>query len=45
MEKTTANPGDYVEISLINKSYKGVFLESPESEKGIVLVKLDTGYR
>jgi len=39
-----AEPGDYVEISLIKKSYKGILLESPESDKGIVLLKLDSGY-
>ena len=39
-----AEPGDYVEVSLIKKSYKGILLESPESDKGIVLLKLDSGY-
>jgi len=39
-----AEPGDYVEISLIKKSYKGNLLESPESEKKTVLLKLDSGY-
>ncbi len=39
-----AEPADYVEISLIKKSYKGILLESPESDKGIVLIKLDSGY-
>jgi glutamyl-tRNA(Gln) amidotransferase subunit D len=39
-----AKPGDYVEISLIKKSYKGILLESPESNKGIVLLKLNSGY-
>jgi len=24
--------------------YEGTFLEAPESEKGIILLKLDTGY-
>ncbi|MCX6749343.1 MAG: Glu-tRNA(Gln) amidotransferase subunit GatD [Candidatus Pacearchaeota archaeon] len=37
-------PGDLVEIFLIKNSYKGIFLESPESEKGIFLLKLDSGY-
>jgi len=44
MEKTNAVPGDYVELSLVNRDYQGVFLESPENEKGIVLLKLDSGY-
>ena len=44
MEKTNATPGDYVEIFFLNRSYKGIFLEAPESEKGIILLKLDTGY-
>jgi len=39
-----AKPGDYVEIHLTRQIYEGVFLESPESEKGIVLLKLDSGY-
>ena len=44
MVKTKAEPGDYVEIFLMHKSYKGFLLESPESSKGIVLLKLKTGY-
>ena len=36
-------PGDYVEISLMKKEYRGILLESPE-EKGIVLLKLNSGY-
>src|SRR3989344_288304 len=43
-EKISAKPGDYVKISLIKYEYKGVFLESPEEEKGLVLLKLDSGY-
>ncbi|MBU1129608.1 MAG: Glu-tRNA(Gln) amidotransferase subunit GatD [Nanoarchaeota archaeon] len=42
MKKTTAVPGDYVELHLMHKIYEGIFLESPES--GIVLLKLDSGY-
>lgn len=41
-KKTTASPGDYVEIHLTRKIYEGVLLES--SETGIVLLKLDSGY-
>ncbi len=44
MVKTKAEPGDYVEVFLMKKNYKGFLLESPESSKGIVLIKLDTGY-
>jgi len=44
MEKTTAQPGDYVEIHLMKLIYEGILLESPETEKGIVLLKLDNGY-
>ncbi len=43
-EKTTAVPGDYVEIHLTKLIYEGVLLEVPENEKGIVLLKLDSGY-
>jgi glutamyl-tRNA(Gln) amidotransferase subunit D len=44
MEKTTAKPGDYVEIHLTKLIYEGILLESPETEKGTVLLKLDSGY-
>lgn len=44
MEKTTAIPGDYVEIHLTKLIYEGVLLESPETDKGTVLLKLDSGY-
>ncbi|MEK6875590.1 MAG: Glu-tRNA(Gln) amidotransferase subunit GatD [Nanoarchaeota archaeon] len=36
--------GDYVEVILIKKEYKGVFLEAPKNEKGIILLKLTSGY-
>jgi len=42
--KSSAKPGDYVEIHLTRVIYEGVLLESPENEKGIVLLKLDSGY-
>ncbi|MFH1586164.1 MAG: Glu-tRNA(Gln) amidotransferase subunit GatD [archaeon] len=38
------NPGDYVEIHLMKLIYEGVLLEVPKSEKGIILLKLDSGY-
>ncbi len=44
MTKYKASPGDYVEVSLVKRSYKGFLLESPKSEKGNVLLKLDSGY-
>jgi len=44
MVKSNANPGDYVEVHLSRKIYEGVLLESSEDEKGIVLLKLDSGY-
>lgn len=37
-------PGDRVEIHLIKKIYEGILLQIPENEKGIVLLKLDSGY-
>src|SRR3989338_681807 len=42
--KTNAKPGDYIEIHFSKVIYEGVLLEVPESEKGIVLLKLDSGY-
>ena len=44
IEKTKAVPGDYVEIHLTKLIYEGILLESPETEKGVVLLKLDSGY-
>jgi glutamyl-tRNA(Gln) amidotransferase subunit D len=44
MEKTTAKPGDYVQVHLTKEIYEGIFMEAPESEKGIILLKLDSGY-
>lgn len=37
-------PGDYVEVHLGKVIYEGIILEVPEDEKGIVLLKLDSGY-
>src|SRR3989344_2707669 len=37
-------PGDYVEVHLMKIIYEGVLLESPENEKGILILKLDSGY-
>src|SRR3990167_2776713 len=44
MEKQKAKPGDYVEVHLSKIIYEGVLLETPDSEKGILLLKLDSGY-
>ncbi|MCX6747003.1 MAG: Glu-tRNA(Gln) amidotransferase subunit GatD [Candidatus Pacearchaeota archaeon] len=44
MIKTDAVPGDYVEIHLTRVIYEGILLEVPDDEKGIVLLKLDSGY-
>ena len=40
--KTTAQPGDLIEINLPKIIYEGTLLESPDSK--IVLLKLGTGY-
>jgi glutamyl-tRNA(Gln) amidotransferase subunit D len=44
MKNTTAKQGDYVEVHLMKLIYEGILLESPETEKGIILLKLDNGY-
>jgi len=36
--------GDYVEVHLSKIIYEGTLLEAPEDEKGILLLKLDSGY-
>ncbi len=43
-KKTNAKPGDYVEVSLVKKDYEGILLEVPKDERGIILLKLDSGY-
>lgn len=42
--KSSAKSGDLVEIHLSKIIYEGTLLEAPESEKGMVLLKLDSGY-
>jgi glutamyl-tRNA(Gln) amidotransferase subunit D len=42
--KVNASSGDYVEIELMKKEYKGTLLETPKTEKGIIMLKLDSGY-
>jgi glutamyl-tRNA(Gln) amidotransferase subunit D len=39
-----AKPGDKVEVHFGKIIYEGVLLESPDSEKGIILLKLGNGY-
>ncbi|MBW6442181.1 Glu-tRNA(Gln) amidotransferase subunit GatD [Patescibacteria group bacterium] len=43
-KKNNANSGDYVEVSMVKKTYSGFLLETPKDEPGIILLKLDTGY-
>jgi glutamyl-tRNA(Gln) amidotransferase subunit D len=42
--KINAVAGDLVEVHLSKIIYEGILLEAPESEKGIVLLKLGSGY-
>jgi len=42
--KSNVEFGDQVEVHLSKKIYEGVLLESPKSEKGIVLLKMGNGY-
>ncbi|MBI4116828.1 Glu-tRNA(Gln) amidotransferase subunit GatD [Candidatus Pacearchaeota archaeon] len=44
MDNKKPSLGDRVEIHLSKIIYEGVLLEVPESEKGIILLKLDSGY-
>lgn len=44
MEKNNAQSGDLVEVHLGKLIYEGILLESPDSEKGILLLKLGSGY-
>ncbi len=42
--KSNAKPGDFVEIHLTRIIYQGTLLESSDSEKSIILLKLENGY-
>lgn len=44
MESLNPSPGDYVEVHFMKIIYEGVLLETPKSEKGTILLKLDSGY-
>lgn len=39
-----ANAGDKIKVILSKEEYEGILLESPSEEKGIVLLKLSSGY-
>ncbi|MFH1801658.1 MAG: Glu-tRNA(Gln) amidotransferase subunit GatD [archaeon] len=43
-KKNKPLPGDRVEIVFPKEEYEGILLESPLSEKGLILLKLDSGY-
>jgi len=43
-KSSNAQAGDYIEVHLSKVIYEGVLIESPETEKGIVLLKLGNGY-
>jgi len=43
-EKGKPQPGDLVEVHLIKVIYEGTLLQVPEDERGIVLLKMDSGY-
>src|SRR3989344_1774982 len=36
--------GDKVKVELVKKDYEGILLESPQDEKGLILLKLNSGY-
>ncbi len=42
--KSQIKTGDKVKVILSKEEYTGTLLESPELEKGIILLKLDSGY-
>ena len=42
--KSNAKPGDRIKVEFLKKEYEGILLESPEDEKEILLLKLDSGY-
>src|SRR3989338_4880051 len=44
MKNTNAQPGDFVEVHLTKLIYEGTLLESPKDERGVVLLKLGSGY-
>ena len=43
-DRINAQPGDLVEVHLTKLIYEGILLESPSDDRGILLLKLDSGY-
>ncbi|MBI2550393.1 Glu-tRNA(Gln) amidotransferase subunit GatD [Candidatus Woesearchaeota archaeon] len=41
---TAAKPGDSVEVVTSEETIKGTLLQTPELEKGVVIIKLSSGY-
>ena len=44
MKTTNAKPGDFVEVHLMKTIYEGTLLEVPKTDKGTILLKVDSGY-
>lgn len=44
MGEFEGNPGDRIKVIFPSEEYEGILLECPESERGIVMLKLDSGY-
>ncbi|MFH1365323.1 MAG: Glu-tRNA(Gln) amidotransferase subunit GatD [archaeon] len=42
--KAEPSPGDRVKVVLSKEEYEGFLLESPSDERGLLLLKLDSGY-
>jgi glutamyl-tRNA(Gln) amidotransferase subunit D len=43
-ENKEINPGDLIKVFFGKKDYSGTLMEAPKDEKGIILLKLDSGY-
>ena len=43
-ERSNMKPGDRLRVNFAKKEYEGTLLESPEEEKNVLLLKLDSGY-
>ncbi len=44
MATATPKPGDFVEVVTADETITGTLLQSPELEKGVVIIKLSSGY-
>jgi len=42
--KENFNPGDRIKVILSKEEYEGILIESPTNEKGLLLLKLGSGY-